>query len=164
MIFSLNNHYKWNCNTRGYVFIILAIAEVIVVHSESFPFTIAKYDYLSYFAEENARNDINNLKEEYTSRNKNCNFKNNERSNSALNSGYIAFNKTFDEEGYLSVKLSKTDSYKNTYNRSIIQQQPEIFFTDDVVSEDDVKLSQWLNMPNSSPNEIHIGTIDNQLK
>ena len=164
LIFSLNNHYKWNCNTRGHVFIILVIAEVIVVHAESFPFTIAKYDYLSYFADENVKNDINNLKEEYRSRNKNCNFKNNERSNSTLNSGYIAFNKTFDEEGYLSVKLSKTDSYKNTYNRSIIQQQPEIFFTDDVVSEDDVKLSQWLNMPNSSPNEIHIGTIDNQLK
>lgn len=164
VVYKLDNRYQWHNNTRGMVLIALALAEVIVVHAEAFPVTIAKYDFFEYFTDENAAKDVNSEKEEYKNRNKDCDFSNSKRSNSKLNSRYIANNKTFDEEGYLSIKLNKTDSYKNTYNRSIIQQQPEIFFSNDVVSEDDVKLSQWLELPNTSPEEIHVGTNSSQIK
>ena len=151
----LEGHFNWNQIHRSGLFIIIVLFEVLVIHREAFPFTIASYDYLNYFTDSDVRASIIEKKNEYLTRNKDCNFSGSNRSNSNLNSAYIAFNKTFDEGGYLSVKLKKTESYKQSNNCSIIRNQPEVYFTNDIVCENELPLSKWLELTNIPSNEVH---------
>ncbi len=83
-------------------------------------------------------------------------FKDSERSTSGFDSQYIAFNKTFDEEGYLSFKLQAPEAYKTTANRSVITSNPVVYFTNDVIT--DVDYSHWVQDLSVSPAQIYVNT------
>ena len=59
------------------------------------------------------------------------NFAGHKRSTSGLNGQAIVFQKTFDEEGYISFLMNSIEEFKDTYRRSIMETNPVIYFTGD---------------------------------
>lgn len=64
--------------------------------------------------------------------------------------------KTFDEDGYVSFLLKTAEDFKNTYFRSIIEANPEVYFTNNVVNSTEVALMDWINKPDNVPEQIYV--------
>lgn len=143
------------------IFVCVVIMETLMVAYKAFPVMAAEWYSEAYFQSETVQKQIDTELDNYNNRNTNCNFSGNSRTTSGLNSLPIAFNKTFDEEGYLSVALLKIHDYKSSYNRSITQQNPEAFFTNDIVDSTEIPLEQWREKPDISPYQIHVDTKSN---
>ena len=150
-------------STKANIFLFLAVVvfEVLVVDYKVFPTTVASYEPIAYNRGYDRNGNADKAKEKvttekglYDNRIVDCDFSNSMRSRSGINSKLIAFDKSLDEEGYLSVKLESTETYKASYNRSIIQQNPEAYFTNDIVNSDSLSLEEWRAEPDVSEYQV----------
>ncbi|MEA4965347.1 MAG: YfhO family protein [Oscillospiraceae bacterium] len=138
------------------VLTVLVICEVFVYAYSATSDTIAQGLPTQSVYSESDQKSIDAQETALESRNNTLEFKDSVRSTSGLDSQKILFQKTFDEEGYLSFKLRDTENYKATYNRSIIASNPVVYFTNDVVSADSVAFDVWANQPSVSSTQIFV--------
>ena len=137
---------------------LAVVSELLTFSLIETPSTVAITTPTTYTYELETRNYIENQINTNKMRNKSIEFAEQARSTSGLNSQAIVFNKTLDEEGYLSFILSNVSEYRQTYNRSIIEQNPVIYFTDNVVGADEWEINEWRNSPDIVPEQIYIET------
>lgn len=163
LYFFLASQAAKNSNTTSSaVFLVILIAvEALTVSYKAFPVTIGNWGMYDYFADDSVKIAIEEQVDLYANRNTDCNLAGNSRTFNGLFSQAIAYNKTFDEEGYVSIKLQKTEDYKQSYNRCIIGQNPEVYFTSNIVTEADIALSDWLQSTDIDPYQIHIADKPN---
>lgn len=145
----------------SYMLIIIVCAEVLCVSYKAMPVMIAGGDAKRYYQDSGYKEGVDDAKQAYINRNAGSDFKDSGRSISGRNSQYLALNKSFDEDGYVSVLLAKTEEYKQSYNRSIIQQNPEMFFSNDIVTSKDVDLQEWKQRPDISSYQIYVDEVKN---
>lgn len=138
---------------------IVVLIETATFHLVETPISIAMYSPIEYNYNGSVRDYVNAQMQYNKTRNRNVNFAEQPRSTSRYNSQYIVFNKTFDEEGYLSFILASQSEFKNTYCRSIIEQNPVVYFTDDVVSSDTVDLQTWINFSDIRGEQIYVDNV-----
>lgn len=145
------------CKKKYAVFLLVTVCvELFVFAYGEGPITITRYKYTEYSYDQQIQDNIQSEFEQNKNRNRSVDFVGQTRSTSSANSQAIVFNKTFDEEGYLSFLLKSTSDFKSTYYRSIIEQNPVIYFTNDTVSDKDVDYDQWINACNTSPWQIYV--------
>ena len=131
-------------------------AELLVFAYAEGPITITRYQYTEYSYNPEVQERIRSELEKNKNRNRSVDFAGQVRSVSGLDSQAVVFNKTFDEEGYLSFRLKSISDFKNTYYRNIIEQNPVIYFTNDTVSEEEVDYDSWVNACSTSPGQIYV--------
>lgn len=139
----------------------VSLACIISVELLSFayaegPITITRYQYTEYSYNPEVQERIKSEVEKNKNRNRAADFAGQVRSASGLDSQTVVFNKTFDEEGYLSFLLKSISDFKGTYYRNIIEQNPVVYFTNDTVSGKEVDYSSWINACNTSPGQIYV--------
>ena len=83
------------------------------------------------------------------------NFAGHTRSTSGLNSQQVVFNQTFDEEGYCSFLLKATNDFKQTYLRNIIEQNPEVYFSNHVITPDNISYDEWVSRGGNASEQIY---------
>lgn len=93
---------------------------------------------------------------DYKERIQGVNFAGHARSTSASSNKKIVFAQTFDEEGYCSFLLSAAEDFRQTYNRSIIEQNPVVYFTNNVVTSNDISYKKWINRCSNDPEQIFV--------
>ena len=52
--------------------------------------------------------------------------------------------------------MGETEAYKSTSNREIIRQNQEAYFTNNIVTKEDVDFNEWVNEPDTDPSQIYI--------
>ena len=149
--FYVNKNGTVSNNFSRILFAFIVCGELLIFSYCETPITITEFPHNAYLNNGSANARINNEISTNIKRNRNINFANNLRSRNGLNSKKIVFDKTFDSEGYVSFKLSAVENYKKTYNRSIIETNPVIYFTNDVVTSKEVDYAAWSNAPNVNP-------------
>lgn len=163
-IFLIYSIDYWNNKNRKKIVYLSLIAtvslEVLAVQHKAFPKMIASYGPTEYYYSTEAMEKVNGAFGEYKNRNEECSFIYSSRTDSGLDSRKIAFGKNLDEDGYLSVKLANTASYKETVNNNIIKTNPVIYFTNNIVDEKDISLVNWSNQTDIPSDQIHIEDID----
>ena len=159
-------------NLKGRVvevgFIVVVVMDVVTFHHAEYPATIASYNHIGYSFNSDIRNLVQNEFEKNRNRNKTVEFANSIRANSKGDNSSIVYNKYFDEDGYISVQLQNTQEYKKTYLRSIMEQNPEIYFTNDVVTQGDVEYDIWANSGTTPPEQIYVNedpiVVENKIR
>lgn len=131
------------------------ILETFTFYYEATPQTIAAYKPTEYTFNENVKRSIETEFKANADRNKSVDFSDSVRTTSGLNSQSIVFEKTFDEDGYVSFLLTRTSEFKETYMRSIMEQNPEVYFTNDVVTEMDIPYERWVRSCDVPPEQIY---------
>lgn len=136
--------------------ILIAAAEVLQVSYKAFPVTIAAYDHEAYFRDAKVKSYIDKTWDAFKSRVNTDNFAGHLRATSGnINTQNISNNKYFDEVGYISVLLGNTVRYSWSYNRTINQNLPEVYFTDNIVDSSRINLETWLNKAGAVPYQVH---------
>lgn len=143
-------------NQCGYLLIGIILLEVLTFHHVEMPLTIGFYQQLDYSYNSDVQNAVDIEFEKNAERNITTDFSNSMRTVDGLNSQNIVFYKTLSEDGYLSILLNDVQEYKNTYLRSIMEQNPVAYFTNNVVSSDDVVFEDWVNNGAVSPEQIYV--------
>lgn len=138
-----------------FLFAIAAIAECFMVSGNSLEITIGRANNLVAMKGE-LKEEIKNVLDEFENRNKSCEFAKNGRSTNGLDSMQILKNKTFDEQGYVSIKLRSIEEYKGSVNSNITAENPEVYFSSDYVTEKEIPLKDWLNDESVPTYQIHI--------
>lgn len=156
LISAKNNSIKKISLNIGIFFTV--IAELLTYSLMETPSTIGITTPTAYTYDLGIREHVDGQINNNKIRNKTIDFVGQERSTNGLNSQNIIFNKTFDEEGYLSFVLSSVSEYRQTYNRCIIEQNPVIYFTDNVIGIDERDLNDWRNAPDTPPEQIYVST------
>ncbi len=140
-----------NAGRMGIIcFVAAVIMECLIVGFKVFPITIGKYPHVSYYSYPDDKADVEH---EISGRLRKTELTG-VRGMNGINSNKIADNKIFDEEGYVSIKLGKTEGYKTTYNRSIGQQNPELYFTNDITGPENIQLYEWLDRADAPAYQI----------
>jgi len=142
------------------VLCILIPVEVCMFCYQETGITIALFKPEEYSQNEQIGDYITGINSLSENRNRSVNFAGNTRGTNQLNSNAIVNNKIFDEDGYVCFKQSKTELYKQTYNRSIIETNPVVYFTNNVVSEEEIEYEQWVNSCATPPEQIYV-EVDN---
>lgn len=132
------------------------LAELLTFYYVTTPSTIAVYSPTEFLYNDQAKRAIEQQFSELDERVTSTEFANAQRASSGLNSRHVVFNKLFDEGGYVSVQLQKTQDYMETYLRVIKEQNPEIYFTNDVVGCEDVDYYEWANSGAVMPEQIYV--------
>ncbi len=145
---------------RGnYVPVCMVLAVIIEVmtfaHAEG-PITITEYYPTDYSSNQEIKDKIDKEFEDNRNRVRSTNFASNLRSVNGTVSREIVFNKTFDEEGYSSYILSSTDDFKSTYMRSIMEENPEVYFTNDVIDRNHTSYEVWSGLCSNRPEQIYV--------
>ena len=140
---------------KGFI-VGIVIVEVFTWSFLETPLTIAKYAPGEYSSNQEVRDDIDQQFSNYNQRKLGVNFTGAARSTSRYNNRVILYNKTFDEEGYYSFLLSATEDFRQTYNRSIIEQNPVAYFTNNVVTSNDISYKKWINRCSNDPEQIFV--------
>ncbi len=130
---------------RSTLLVAMVAFECMCVANLYFPSTVATFGQTEYYSNTEAETKVDNEFEIFHGRNTKCDFANNGRSDSGLCSKDIALNKTFDTNGYLSIKLRTIDDYKNTYNYNLTTYNPEVYFTNDITVVEDNSMENWLS-------------------
>lgn len=151
---NLSSHLNAKLLKTGIVLTVLF--DVTIFHHEEFPSTIASYNHIEYSYNNEVRDLIQTEFKKYSLRNKTVDFADSMRASHNWDSQTIVFNKFLDEDGYLSILLQNVQSFKNTYRRSVIEQNPEAYFTNDIVTQKDVEYDTWVNSANTSPEQIYV--------
>ena len=120
------------------------------------PITIARYQQGEYSRNQKTKDAIDKEFTKYNKRQHGENFAGHSRSTSGLNSKNIVFHQTFDEEGYCSFLLSATAEFGATYFRNIIEQNPEVYFTNHVITPEDMPYEEWVNRADNTPEQIYV--------
>lgn len=140
---------------KGFIAGII-IVEVFTWFLLETPLTIAEYAPGEYSSNQEVRDEVDQEFENYAQRKSGVNFAESARSTSQYNNQEIVYNKTFDEEGYYSFLLSAAEEFKQTYNRSIIEQNPVVYFTNNVVTSNDISYKKWINRCSNDPEQIFV--------
>lgn len=138
------------------VLVIIVGVEVVSYTYYETPITIAVYEPTAYSNTNGVKEHIEQEVKDLENREKSVEFSGNKRSTSGLNSKEVVFNKTFDEEGYLSFLLKSVADFQETYLRSIMEQNPVVYFTNNVVDAEDVNYYEWVNRCDTSPEQIYV--------
>lgn len=141
---------------RKGVVVALVVTEVFAWSFWETPITIAAYRPGEYSWNQTAQDAIEKEYNAYENRQRGVNFAGHKRSTSKLNSKKIVFHQTFDEEGYCSFLLSAAEDFKQTYVRNIIEQNPEIYFTNNIVTSADMSYDEWVNKCDIVPEQIYV--------
>lgn len=144
--------YLW----RHTLIIGLVVVEILNWSFWETPITVSSYYPGEYLRNQETKEKIDKEFEKFNNRIRGVNFAGHTRSTSWLNSKKIVFNQTFDEEGYCSFLLSSTESFKQTYFRNIIEQNPEVYFTNHVVTPADSSYEDWVNRCDNEPEQIYV--------
>lgn len=144
---------KLICKKCGIMLISVCIIEVLTFQFCEFPTTIGTFKQGNYDVQY-----IKSFNNQYKYRNKNFEFKDSKRTNTikTANNRDIILNHDMDESGYMSFRLSKTEMYENSTNRLIMSQNPAVFFTNNVVTNEQIDLKQWLENANSPSAQIYV--------
>ncbi len=130
--------------------------ELLTFHHIELSNTIALFSENEFIYKGNSKVYVDNEFRKNKERNRTTNFAGNLRSTNALDSQTIVFQKLFDEDGYVSVKLQQTQNFKKTFLRSIMEQCPEVYFTNDVVTSSEADYSVWAGNGTALPWQIYV--------
>lgn len=145
--------------------ICICIIEVLVFQTCEFPTTVGTYPQGNSDMQQ-----INAFYQQYENRNRKFEFKDAKRTNTTAiyNNRDIMFNQDIDESGYMSFRLGGTQAYESSANRLIMTQNPMVYFTNNVITDQQVNLEQWLQNSNSPAAQIHVdkslNIADNEKK
>ena len=139
-----------------YGIVAAAALEVLLFSDIEFPITVAQYDHGTVSSEAEARQIVDKAFEQNRTRTRNVDFSGQQRTSSGLYSILIANQKTFDDEGYLSIRLANVDRYLQTMNHSIIESNPVMYLTNNVVSEEEIPYETWIWDPAVPSEQIHM--------
>lgn len=140
----------------GMLAVVVCVELLTFAYIET-PITIARYAPTDYTYNENVQKAIEGEKVVYGNRVKDVNFANHVRSTSGnFNNEEAVFNKKFDEGGYIAFRFSSVDRYKMTYNRIITEQNPVVYFTNDVVTIEDISYEEWVDASDTPPEQIFV--------
>ena len=156
-------HTKQIKGTMERVLVLGVVAfDLLTFHHVEMPITIAAYDDFAYSNNIDVRDLVDNEFTRNRNRNRSVDFSESRRTVNGLDSQTIVFNKTLSEDGYLSILLDNVQSYKKTFLRSIMEQNPEAYFTNDIVTADDVDYYTWTNSGSTPPEQIYVDgeTVD----
>ena len=140
---------------KGFI-IGIVIIEVFTWSFLETPLTIAQYAPGEYSYNQEVRDKIDKEFSKYEHRKLGVNFAGSIRSTGQHNSRKIVYNKTFDEEGYYSFLLSAAEEFRQTYNRSIIEQNPVVYFTNNIVTSNNISYKKWINRCSNDPEQIFV--------
>lgn len=144
------------------------LLDVAVFHHEEFPSTIASYNHSEYSYNSVVQDTIQNEFKRYAERNTIVDFVDSVRGSHNMDSQAIVFNKVLDEDGYVSILLQNVQSFKNTYRRSIMEQNPVVYFTNDIMTQDDIAYDVWVNSAGTAPEQIYVDgehvTADSKIR
>lgn len=138
----------------------IVVLDLLTFHHAEFPITIALCDQTAYSNNSDVRERVNREITDNANRNRTIDFTDSSRASSQLNSQTIVFNRYLDEDGYVSVLLQNVQNFKNTYLRNIMQDNPEAYFTNDVVTPDEVQYHSWANSVSTPPEQIYVEEED----
>ena len=144
-----------NINFIGFL-IIGVISDVFIGQHNLYPLTVTAYNQLNHMEMETAQTTVVSLFEKDKNRNHSIDYSNAERARSGFNSKDIIFNHLLDEEGYLSVLLDYVQKYKASEHCKLSYNVPEIYVTNDVVSDKEVNYNEWIEDTEVSPYQIFI--------
>ncbi len=133
----------------------IVILDLAIFHYAAFPLTIATYNQIAYHYDSGTQAQVKNEFLKNSNRNKTIDFADSTRASNKLNSQSIAFNKYLDADGYVSILLQSTQDYKSSYLRSIMEQNPEAYFTNDIVTESVIEYSDWISKGDIPPEQIY---------
>lgn len=136
--------------------IIAVMIDLATFHHAEFPSTIASYSQIEYSHNKDVRDIVQGEFQKNNNRNKTINFSGSVRAYHQRDSHSVVFNKYLDEDGYVSILLQNIQQYKSTYLRSIMEQNPEAYFTNNVVSKENVDYERWVNSGGTPPEQIYI--------
>lgn len=157
LIFSWANNKKITGFSVSILLTVAACIELLTFAFIETPISIAMYAPTEYSYNGNVQISINDEWEQNRNRVRDVNFANHARSlGSGIYSREAVFNKTFDEDGYVSFRINNVDMFKKTYIRNIIGQNPVIYFTNDVVTMDDISYEEWANACDTPPEQIFV--------
>lgn len=162
LYYVLFNNYrvgKMKETSMAYCLMGIVVLEVLTYGYIETPISIARYSPTAYSNVQEVRDAINGELYANEIRNYDANFAGQPRSTSGYNSKAIAFNKTFDEEGYLSYRLQSIEDFKITYRRSIMEENPVIYFTNNIVTPDVMSYEEWINSCDGEPEEIFVERV-----
>lgn len=135
--------------------LVLLCAEVLTfTYQSSGTYT---YEINGYSFHPGARADIDALRTLDETRNRSVDFSDSTRTRSRRDSWVILEEKTFDEEGYVSVQLKDAVDFKESFSGSINAKMPEIFFTEAVSDQQETNLEDWLGSAGTAPGKIFVG-------
>ena len=141
---------------RGGLVAGLIVTEVFCWSYWETPITIARYQQGEYSRNQGTKDAIDQEFIKYNKRKHGENFAGHSRSTNGLNSKNIVFHQTFDEEGYCSFLLAAVAEFETTYFRNIIEQNPEVYFTNHVITPKDISYDEWVNRPDNTPEQIYV--------
>lgn len=156
LLFSLAKNKQFSKNMTIILLVVLVGIEVITYTYYETPITIASYPPTAYSNTPGVKEKIEKEMKAYNKRNKTVEFAGSKRSTNGLKSKKIVFDKTFDEEGYMSFLLNSVVEFKETYLRSIMEQNPVVYFTNDIVDSKQVKYPDWSNRCDTPPEQIYV--------
>ena len=162
-VFILLERRKISARVFSLLLVCVVASEVLQVSYKAFPVMIAAWDQEAYFRDQNVKREIDRINTAFSNRVNTENFAGHLRASSGLLTENIAKNKFYDEEGYVSVLLKNTVRYSWSHNRTITQNLPEIYFTNDIIGSDRISLDEWLNKSGSAPYQIHADGIKLKL-
>lgn len=161
ILFTLYAGKKIRKNRFQLLLVILIFAEVFSVYQIEFPITIGKT-----YSEEALFDRVDDLREsvEYTAekneeREYNADYRTAIRgngNNSVGTSRDIVCKNELSEMGYANVKLGFVEAYRKTANRYIIQGNPVMYFTNDVVTKKDISLEEWQKQWGVDSRQIYV--------
>ncbi|MCR5397383.1 MAG: YfhO family protein [Lachnospiraceae bacterium] len=144
---------------------LIVSAECLTISYMYLPFTVGLFQPTSFYIDSATSEMINNEYVECDTRNKNCDFANNNRSDSGPTSAKnIAMNKSFDSSGYMSIKLKSVEEYKKTFHYTLIKDNPEVYFTNSIYKVTNNNLVEWLNNPNLNAYDVAVANISKSLE
>jgi hypothetical protein len=134
------------------ILICACIIEVLIFQYFEFPVTVAGFKHGKHDPQY-----ILSMKNKYKERIKNYDFKDSKITNTveSYNNADIILNHEIDENGYMSFILNKTQIYQSSANRLIMTQNPIVYFTNNVVTNKQIDLKQWMQNADVSPAQIY---------
>ena len=142
---------KWQTTVTAAV-----CAELLVFAYVANPITVSKYEQSQYTYNYETQLAVEEATSQGERRDRDTNFAGQKRSTSGLDSNRIVCEKTFDEEGYVSFRLKSTEDFLSTYCRSIMEQNPEVYFTNNVVTPEEVSFDEWKNACDTPSEQIYV--------
>lgn len=147
---------SWMPKSKKILFGMAVLIELLTFHHLATPVTIAAYSPTAFEYNRGVREDIEAQYTKLTNHITSTNFADCPRATNGLDSQNIVFNRMLDEEGYTCILLQSTKDYMNTYLRSIMEQNPEVYFTNDIVDSGDVNYEEWVNSGSTAPEQIYV--------
>ncbi len=143
---------------KATLMIFSVILELSIFIQAEMPITISYFDTAEARDNPDVKQVVQEWYRENSGRQRSGNFSGNARSTTRYlwDTKYIVFGKTFDDEGYLSVKLEATEQYKQSYNRAITEGNPVAYFTNDIVDSSLISLEDWRMKGNVPRGQIYI--------